>query len=479
MRNILITGATGYIGRRLKERLLQRSDLRLRLFVRNTNKIRTATLRKVDIVEGDTFNAEALRAALDGIDTAYYLIHSMSSNGDFEDLDRKSAENFREACLASGVRKIIYLGGLGVKETASKHLASRIETGEILSAKPAGLQTIWFRAGVIIGAGSASFEIIRNLTQKLPIMVTPSWVKTRTQPIGVDDVISYLAGAIDCEFAGNTIVDIGTEQMSFRQMMSEAARIMGLRRYMVPVPFLSPHLSSFWLILFTPIPYKMAAALVDGLKSETIVLNDNARRYFPDIVPKSYEVATKRALQEIEDDQVISRWCDSSGDIVCDIKNQDDIHQAILRDVRIIPLNGIRPENVFKAACSIGGESGWFSYHFLWGLRGLIDKLFGGYGLNRGRRHPTQLRVGDALDFWKVVDIKENKRLLLLAQMKVPGKAWLEYDIQPDVLVQTAHFFPRGILGRLYWYSVLPVHNLVFVDLAKKILEKAGKMKTS
>ncbi|MBC8318304.1 MAG: SDR family oxidoreductase [Desulfobulbaceae bacterium] len=479
MKNILITGATGYIGRRLKDRLLQRSDLRLRLLVRNKNKVRHATLKKVEIVEGDTFNKEALRDALIGIDTAYYLIHSMGSGGDFENLDRKSAEKFREACLASGVKRVIYLGGLGVKETASKHLASRIETGEILSARPEGLQTIWFRAGVIIGAGSASFEIIRNLTQKLPAMITPRWVKTRTQPVGVDDVISYLEGAIDCEFPENTIVDIGTEQMSFRQMMLEAARVMGLRRFMVPVPFLSPRLSSFWLILFTPIPYKMAAALVDGLKSETIVLNDNARRYFPDIVPQSYEVTVQRALEEIEEDQVISRWCDSSGDIVCDIKNQDDINQAILRDMRIIPLNGIRPENVFKAACSIGGESGWFSYHFLWSLRGLIDKLFGGYGLNRGRRQPTKLRVGDALDFWKVADIKENKRLLLLAQMKVPGKAWLEYDIQPDVLVQTAHFYPRGIMGRIYWFSVLPLHNLVFVDLAKKIMEKAGKMKTS
>ena len=479
MKNILITGATGYIGRRLKGRLLERSDLRLRLLVRNKNKVRPATLQKVEIVEGDTFNKEALRNALDGIDTAYYLIHSMGSGGDFEALDRKSAENFREACLASGVRKIIYLGGLGVKETASKHLASRIETGEILSARPEGLQTIWFRAGVIIGAGSASFEIIRNLIQKLPAMITPRWVKTRTQPVGVDDVISYLEGAIDCEFTENTIVDIGTEQMSFHQMMLEAVSVMGLRRFMIPVPFLSPHLSSFWLILFTPIPYKMAAALVDGLKSETIVLNDNALRNFPDIVPQSYKVAVQRALQEIEDDQVISRWCDSSGDISCDIKNKDDIHLAILRDVRTIPLHGIRPENVFKAACSIGGESGWFNYHFLWGLRGLIDKVFGGYGLNRGRRRPTKLRVGDALDFWKVADIKENKRLLLLAQMKVPGKAWLEYDIQPDMLVQTAHFFPRGILGRLYWISVLPLHNLVFVDLAKKIVEKASKMKTS
>lgn len=476
MKRILLTGATGYIGRRLKDRLLKRSDLKLRLLVRNRNKVRPATLQKVEVVEGDTFDSEALNAALEGIDTAYYLIHSMGSRGDYEELDRESAENFREACIASGVRKIIYLGGLGVKETASKHLASRIETGEILSARPGSIQTVWFRAGVIIGAGGASFEIILNLAQKLPVMITPRWVKTKTQPIGVEDVISYLEGAIDCKFPENTIIDIGIEQMSFRQMMLEAARVMGLKRYMFSTPFLSPHLSSYWLIFFTPIPHKITAALVDGLKSETVVLNDNARKYFPGIVPRSYEAAIQDALQEIEEDQVISRWCDSSAAEYCDIKDQGDVHQAIFRDVREVPLHGTKPENVFKVACTIGGKSGWFTYNFLWQPLGLIDKLTGGYGSNRGRRKRAKLRVGDAVDFWKVADIKENKRILLLAQMKIPGKAWLEYDLKPDVLVQTFYFLPRGVRGRIFWYSILPLHNRVFTDLAKKIVKKAGKI---
>jgi hypothetical protein len=217
----------------------------------------------------------------------------------------------------------------------------------------------------------------------------------------------------------------------------------------------------------------MAAALVDGLKSETLVLNDNAKKYFPQITPRSYATIIRDALREIEEDQVLSRWCDSSADQVCDIKDRDRVNQAILRDVRRIDMGGATASQVFKSMCAIGGESGWFTYNIIWRLRGFIDKMLGGYGLNRGRRSGSKLRVGDALDFWKVADIKENKRLLLLAQMKLPGKAWLEFDIQHDTLVQTAHFLPRGITGRLYWYIVLPFHYFVFENLARKIVEKA------
>lgn len=473
---ILLTGATGYIGRRLKDRLLKRKDISLRLLVRNKNKVRPDVLEKLDVIEGDTFNEQALDNAVRDIDVAYYLIHSMGSSGDFEDLDRKSAENFRNACIKAGVSRIIYLGGLGIKNTASKHLLSRIETGEILSKHPEEIQTIWFRAGVIIGAGSASFEIIYNLVHKLPAMITPTWVRTRTQPIGVEDVINYLeqAATLDADQT-NLTVDIGTSPMSFQEMMLAAANVIGLKRFLLPVPVLSPKLSSYWLIFFTPIPFKMASALVEGLKSETLVLNNNAEIYFPDIHPKSYKEAVAEAIREIENDEVISRWCDSSADSFCDIKDQGDTRSAILRDIRKVPLVGLDPECVFQSACTIGGKTGWYTYNILWQIRGFIDKLVGGYGLNRGRRTRHSLRVGDALDFWKVVDIKENRRLLLLAQMKVPGKAWLEFDIQDDVLIQTAHFFPRGILGRLYWYSVVPLHNLVFSNLAKKIVEHAQK----
>ncbi|MDH3391519.1 MAG: SDR family oxidoreductase [Desulfobulbaceae bacterium] len=470
---ILITGATGYIGRRLKNRLLAHPDYQLRLFVRNKRKVGERARQSVEIVEGDTFNKEKLALALVGIDVAFYLIHSMGADKDFKSLDRTSAENFRDACIAAGVNKIIYLGGLGVKETASKHLLSRIETGEILSARPNDITTIWFRAGVIIGSGSASFEIIRNLAQKLPFMLAPRWVNTKTQPIAVDDVLSYLEESVSLENTGNTVVDIGTDIMSFREMMIAAGRAMGLKRFIIPVPVLSPRLSSYWLVLITTVPFKMAAPLVEGLKSETVQQNDNAALLFPKIKPMSFENAVQHAIDEIEKDQVVSRWCDSSAGEVCDIIYQDDPSSAIIRDRRMVEFGNVSPDKVFRSALAIGGERGWYKYNVLWRLRGAMDKMVGGYGLTRGRRVNGELRIGDALDFWKVADIKPNKRLLLLAQMKLPGKAWLEFIIEGNMLIQTAHFYPRGILGRLYWYSTLIFHNLVFQDLIEKIVEHA------
>ncbi len=296
MMNILLTGATGYIGSQLREKLLQDEKVRLRLFVRDAGKVKETEGRRVEVYEGSTFDKGSLRKALEGMDVAYYLIHSMGAKGDFEELDRISAENFREACIAAGVKRIIYLGGLGKKETASKHLMSRIETGEILSSQPAEIQTIWFRAGIIIGAGSASFRIIRSLVEKLPFMVTPHWVHTKTQPIAVQDVLEYLFLAKDVEVKGNLIVDVGSEQMSFKHMLERAARVMGLRRLLIPVPVLSTRLSSYWLILFSPVSYRIARALVDGLKSETIIQNDNARTYFSKVIPLPYEKAIQAAL---------------------------------------------------------------------------------------------------------------------------------------------------------------------------------------
>ncbi len=474
-KTILVTGATGYIGRRLTHRLLDSSHLNVRLMVRNINKVQVSIVDRVDIREGSTFDKESLAAALEGVDTAFYLIHSMGATQDYQELDRVSAENFRDACIAAGVQRIIYLGGLGVKESASEHLLSRIETGEILSAKPEHIETICLRAGVIIGSGSASFEIIRNLCQKLPMMITPRWVRSRTQPIGIHDVLSYLHASIELSHQGNLVVDIGCEVLSFQQMMRQAAEVMGLRRYLFPVPVLSPRLSSYWLILFTPIPYKLASALVEGLKSETILQNDNAAQFYPNIQPLLFKQTVAGAIEELEQNQVLSRWCDSSGQQACDIKDFDNPAGAILRDIRIVPFeNGEGQEDVFQSACAVGGPNGWFRYNFLWRMRGVMDKLMGGYGLNRGRRLSEELRVGDALDFWKVVDIKPGKRLLLYAQMKVPGEAWLEFDVQPEQLVQTAHFLPKGVLGRLYWYSVLPFHHFVFRDLARTVVRASS-----
>lgn len=474
---ILITGATGYIGRRLKRRLLEDDRFTIRLFVRNRMKVDVSVVDLVEIFEGTTFDLESLQKALHGVDTAFYLIHSMGTKEDYSELDRKSAENFRKSCIAAGVRRIIYLGGLGVKDTASEHLLSRLETGEILSAEPEKIQTIWLRAGVIIGSGSSSYEIVRNLIQKLPVMITPRWVRTKTQPIGVEDVLSYLQDSISLEYEKDLVVDIGAELLSFQEMMKQAAEVSELKRYLFPVPLLSPRLSSYWLILFTPIPYRLASALVEGLKSETVLQNENAKRYYPQIEPLPFKEAIRRSNKKLELKQVISRWCDSSAEKSCDIKDFDDPTGAILRDVRIVEYkNGESAADVFRSACEVGGPKGWFKYNILWRIRGILDKVSGGYGLNRGRRQFQELRLGDAVDFWKVVDIKDGKRLLLYAQMKLPGQGWLEFDCQPNQLVQTAHFIPKGILGRLYWYSVLPFHYFVFTDLARTVVSASKEM---
>lgn len=299
-KTVLITGATGYIGRRLKHRLLDKGSYNIRLFVRNRLKVQVGNIDKIEIYEGTTFEIESLEKALISVDTAFYLIHSMGSKENYSDLDRKSADNFRRACIKAGVRRIIYLGGLGVKETASEHLLSRIETGEILSAEPDEIQTIWIRAGIIIGSGSASYEIVRNLVQKLPVMITPLWVRTKTQPVGIEDVISYLEDSISLEYMENLVVDIGAERLSYQQMMKQAAEVARLKRFLIPVPVLSPRLSSYWLILFTPIPYRLASALVEGLKSETVLQNDNAKRYYPQIIPLPFKEAVARANIKLE-----------------------------------------------------------------------------------------------------------------------------------------------------------------------------------
>jgi uncharacterized protein YbjT (DUF2867 family) len=475
---VLITGATGFIGHRLMLGLLEEGKTSVRLFVRNARKISPSLLRRIEIAEGDIFDTAALEEALCGADVAYYLVHSMSAK-DFRERDRRSAAIFLEACISAKVRRIIYLGGLGVKDTASEHLLSRIEVGEILSSKPDLIQTIWFRAGVVIGSGSASFEIIRHLVQKLPIMITPKWVGTKTQPIAVGDAISYLTAAKDLDVRGNLVVDIGSEVMSFGEMMMQTAEVMGLRRYMVPVPVLTPRLSSYWLILMTPVPFNIASELILGLKSETVMRNENAQKYFSDIKAMSLKDAVRRAVDEIINEQVISRWCDSSSADVCDINyDENSLSEAIFKFRKVKRFNPDKAADVFRAILGVGGKEGWFRYNFLWRLRGVIDKLIGGYGLNRGRRHKTDLRIGDSLDWWKVVDIHEGKRLLLQSQMKRPCCAWLEFIVEYDTLVITAYFYPRGLGGRLYWYLTLPAHYLVFEDIASGIIRNAGANQT-
>ncbi|MDD4330463.1 MAG: SDR family oxidoreductase [Aliarcobacter sp.] len=470
---VLLTGSTGYIGRRLKQELLNDENIELKLLVRNKKSISSLN-ENAQVVEGDTFNKESLKEALKDVEVAYYLIHSLS-NKNYKDLDKISAQNFLDVANECGVKRIIYLGGLGVKnENTSEHLLSRIETGEILSSNK-NVQTIWLRAGVIIGSGSASFEIIRNLTEKLPIMTTPKWVNTKAQPIAVTDVLSYLHKSLYLDVKENLIVDIGSEQLSYKNMMLKTAKVLGLKRILITLPFMSINLSSYWLNLFTPVPYAVAKALVEGLKSEVIIQNDHAKKYFPNIIPISYEDAVANAIKEIEENQVLSRWNDKSDD-VWEKNSQNEISKAIFIDRKEEDISNLNPSKVYQSFIGIGGDNGWFDFDFLWELRGIIDKLIGGVGLKRGRRSQCDLRISDCLDFWKVVDLKKDERLLLYAQMKLPGEAWLEFKIKDNKLIQSAYFYPKGVFGRLYWYTLVPLHYFIFKNMIKSIIKKASSL---
>jgi len=468
---VLLTGSTGYIGRRLKHKMLEDTNISLRLFVRNENSVTQDVRDKVEVIEGDTFDKEKLKLALTGVDVAYYLIHSLNKKN-YKDLDKISAQNFIDVAHECGVKRVIYLGGLGVKnENTSEHLLSRIETGEVLSSS-SSVQTIWIRAGVIIGSGSTSFEIIRNLTEKLPIMTTPKWVYTKAQPVAVQNVLEYLYDSMHLEIKENIIVDIGSEELSYRDMMIRTGKVLGLKRLLIPVPFLTISLSSHWLNLFTPVPFIVAKALIEGLKSEVTIQNDNAKKYYPNIQPISFDDSVNKAILEIKNNQVVSRWSDNWG-VNWDKDHDREISDAIFVDKKTIDLGDVSSQKVFKSFTSIGGNNGWFAFDMLWEIRGFIDKLIGGVGLQRGRRADHELRVGDSLDFWKVADIKENERLLLLAQMKVPGTAWLEFKIENNTLIQSAYFYPKGVWGRLYWYSMIPMHYFVFNNMIKGILQSA------
>ena len=473
VKRVLVTGATGYIGRRLADRLSREEGISVRLLARNVDKVGPALKNKTEVIEGDVLDPASLEPALSGVETAYYLVHSMGAGASFPELDRRGALHFREACIAAGARRIVYLGGLGDKCAASRHLLSRIETGEILSARPDRIQTVWFRAGIVIGSGSASFEIVRHLVQKLPVMITPRFVRTRTQPIGVGDVVEYLAAALSLGEKGDLIVDVGSEVMTFRQMLLETAEAMGLKRLLIPVPFLTPRLASYWLVLVTPVPYRIAGALVNGLRSETVARNDLARTLFPGIRPRDFRESVRWALKEAEEDQVLSAWCDSSAQAACDVKGRERIPGGVYRETRVFPISGTTKRRVFDAAQSVGGRKGWPAFDRLWRVRGFVDKILGGPGSSRGRRDAKTLRVGDSLDFWKVVDYREGHRILLADQMKLPGQAWLEFLVEEAALIQTAYFLPRGLGGILYWFLMKPFHTLIFGRLGKGIVRMA------
>ncbi|HTZ18570.1 MAG TPA: SDR family oxidoreductase [Dissulfurispiraceae bacterium] len=473
--NILLTGATGYIGRRLLLRLRQEPEVSLRVLVRNARKLNQADVGDAKIIEGDTFKCASLVRALKDVDVAYYLINLTGAGRNFNKLERQSAEIFRETCIEFGVKRIIYLSGLGDLDKASPQLRTKLEAGMILSERPHRIQTIWLRSGLTIGSGSMTFEMIEGMLRHQPVMVLPAWTRIKTNPAFITDVVEYLCQAKDLSLECSSVIDIGSDPMTYRQMIETMGNRMGVHRPMIDIPFDFPRLSAYWLSLFTTVPYRIASVVVSGIRSGYLIDFDVSESCFPDITPVPFDEAVRRAFIKVETDQVVSRWCDSSAGEVCDVTTDESASARYKDEVRG-SFGSLAPAAVFAAVKSVGGKTGWFTFGFLWKVRGLIDKLFGGYGMTRGRRAESELRVGDKVDFWEVVDLQEDNRLLLEAQMMVPGRAWLEFTIRGTDLVVTAYFMPRGLWGKIYWYSLIPSHYFVFRDLINSIIKKAAEI---
>jgi uncharacterized protein YbjT (DUF2867 family) len=475
---VLVSGATGYVGGRLIPLLLEQG-YRVRVLVRDPDRLNGRTWRsQVEVARGDVMDPPTLLGALDGVDAAYYLIHSMRSHADFGRRDLIAARHFAEAAATQGVGRIIYLGGLGQSDTGlSEHLRSRQETGAAL--REAGVPVTEFRASIIVGSGSVSFEMIRTLTERLPVMICPRWVYTRTQPIAVDDALRYLVAALDTPESRGEIVEIGgRDVLTYNEMMLTYARLRGLRRYIIPVPLLTPRLSSYWVHLVTPIPSDIAQPLIRGLGVEVVVTNDCARRLFPQIIPMDYETAVGRALESLEASAVESSWSDA---LVSSQRGAPPMvltnHDGMLIERRQCDVNA--PAHVVYAEfAGLGGRKGWLAFNTLWRIRGAADRLIGGVGFRRGRRHPHDLRVGDAVDFWRVEAVEAGRLLRLRAEMKVPGRAWLQFQAEElgvarTQLIQTAYFAPKGLVGLAYWYCLWPVHGFIFSRLIRNLAEGA------
>ena len=475
-RKILVTGATGYIGGRLIPRLLECGNP-VRCMVRDPSRLQGRPwLSQVEVYKGDVLAPESLAACLQGVDQAYYLIHSLSAGNDFSERDIIAARAFAQACRQAGVQRIIYLGGLGDPATElSEHLRSRQLTGDAL--REAGVPVTEFRAAVIVGTGSLSFELVRYLTERLPVMICPKWVYTRVQPIAIHNVLDYLVSALETPESTGQIIEIGGEDiLTYGEMMTGYARVRGLRRWLVPVPVLTPRLSSYWVHLVTPIPATIARPLIEGLHNEVIVRDDTAHRIFPHIHPLKYESAVKIALDSLQAGDVETAWSDalitSQGDIPPIILTTQE--GMVLERRQLIVENS--PDNVYRAFTSLGGERGWLYMNWAWQLRGIVDRLVGGVGMRRGRRDPVEVRIGDALDFWRVEAVEPGSLLRLRAEMKVPGKAWLQFQAKGQLdgktlLSQTAFFAPKGLFGWLYWYGLYPIHGLIFSGMIRKIGE--------
>jgi uncharacterized protein YbjT (DUF2867 family) len=470
---ILLTGATGYIGGRLLP-LLEASGRSVRCLARRPEYLLPKVAPTTEVVRGDVLDRPSLDAAMRGVDVAYYLVHSMGSAGGFQSQDHEAARNFGEAARAAGVRKLIYLGGLGHGPDLSEHLRSRQEVGEVLRAS--GVPTVEFRASIIIGSGSLSFEMIRSLVEKLPVMVMPRWVNTLTQPISVEDVLAYLMQGLDCDTRESVLYEIGgADRVSYVDIMREYARQRGLKRYMLRLPILTPWLSSLWLGLVTPLYARVGRKLIDGVRNETVVEDERAANEF-DIRPRGMAESVERALVYEDRRFAATRWSDalSSTGPVHRWAGGNTGRRIVDSRTEQVPCSAAQ---AFRPIARIGGETGWYSANFLWRVRGFLDRLVGGPGLRRGRRHPEELRVGDALDFWRVEEFGPPGILRLAAEMKMPGRAWLQFEVEDRdgraLIRQTVIFDPSGLLGLAYWYVLYPLHAIVFRGMLRQIAREA------
>ena len=475
---ILVTGATGYIGGRLVPRLLQ-EGYRVRVLVRSRVRVLSRPWSdQVEILTGDIFDPQTLAEVLAGVDSAYYLIHSLSQGSNFHNLDLEAARAFGPAAQRAGVDRIIYLGGLGDPEgDLSRHLRSRQETGHAL--REGGVPVTEFRAAVIVGSGSISFEIIRYLVERLPIMICPRWVYSRIQPIAVQDVLEYLVGVLDTPASRGLTIEIGGKNVTtYKGLMLGYAEKRGLRRLLLPVPALTPRLSSYWVHWLTPIPSGITVALVEGLRNNVIVTDDLARTLFPHIEPQDYASAIGIVINDLDEGRIDTSWSDAVGTT----PEQDQPVRLESRQGMIIERRRCRvaasAQAVYRVCTGIGAARGWYFANWTWRLRGMVDRLLGGAGLRRGRRHPDDLRIGDALDFWRVEDLKADRLVRLRAEMKLPGRAWLQFEVWEAQdgtthLEQTAAFMPKGLTGLAYWYGLYPVHAWIFGGLAKAIARRA------
>ncbi len=466
---ILVTGATGYVGGRLLH-VLERQGRPVRCLTRRPEHLRPRTAPATDVVKGDVLDAESLAPALAGVGAAYYLIHSMGAGESFEEQDRRGAEAFVAAARRAGVRRIIYLGGLGREADLSPHLESRQEVGRIL--RESGVPAIELRASIILGSGSLSFELVRALVEKLPVMVTPRWVDKKAQPIAIEDVLHYLVAALDAPSDVAGIFEIGgADRVSYLGIMREYARQRRLRRVFLPVPVLTPRLSSLWLGLVTPVYARIGRKLIDSIRNDTVVEDDRALRAFA-VRPMGVAQAIARALANEDREFAETRWSDALSSV------GDGRGWAGARlGSRFVDSRSVHVPRTSRAAFRpirrIGGAVGWYYADWLWRVRGLLDLLAGGAGLRRGRRDPEHLLPGDTLDWWRVEAVEPDRLLRLAAEMRVPGRAWLQFEVAPDgtgsEIRQTAIFDPAGLVGRLYWYLLYPIHTLIFRGMLRRI----------